>query len=129
MSRENVEVVREFYEACVRDDLDDALTRCDPDVVYKPAQEAASHGREAVRAAWERWVSDVERLEAAAEEFLDSGNCVVLVVLFRGRGRRSGIEVDARFYEVFNVDGEGRILRWEEFTDRSQALEAAGLSE
>jgi ketosteroid isomerase-like protein len=128
MSQENVEVVRKLYEACVRDDFDQALTHCDPDLVYKPAQEAAAHGADAVRAAWERWASDVERLEARAEEFLDTGNCVLLTILFRGRGRGSGIESDARFYEVF-ILRDNKVLHWEEFTDRSQALEAAGLRE
>ena len=37
-------------------------------------------------------------------------------------------EIATRFYEVFKLR-DGAILRWEEFTDRGPALEAAGLSE
>ena len=126
MSQENVEVVRKVCDAMVRDDFDEALSHCDPDVVYVPAQEAAAHGLDAVRASLERWSGDIERLELVAEEFLDGGDRVVLTILLRGRGRSSGAEIAARFYEVFTLRDRS-ILRWEEFTDRSPALEAAGL--
>ena len=46
----------------------------------------------------------------------------------RGRGRESGVTVDARFYEVYTLR-DGRIVRADEFSERQEALEAAGLSE
>jgi hypothetical protein len=46
----------------------------------------------------------------------------------RNRGRSSGAEIAACFYEVF-ILRDRAILRWEEFTDRSPALKAAGLRE
>jgi ketosteroid isomerase-like protein len=128
MSQENVEVIRKVCDAFVRNDLGKVLSHCDPDVVYKPAQEAAAHGLDAVRASLERWTGDIERLELVAEEFLDVGDSVFVTIAIRGRGRSSGAEVSARFYEVFILRG-GTILQWEEFTDRSPALEAAGLQE
>ena len=128
MSQENVEAVRKVSDAMARDDLDDVLRRCDPDVVYKPAQEAATYGQHGLRKALERWGSDIERLELVTEELLDAGDRVVLTISLRGRGRSSGVEIFARFYEVFELR-DGAILRWEEFTDRGPALEAAGLSE
>jgi ketosteroid isomerase-like protein len=126
MSQENVEVIRNVCDAFVRDDLDEVLSHCHQDVVYKPAQEAAAHGLDAVRASLERWTGDIERLELVAEEFRDVGNRVFVTIVVRGRGRSSGAEVSARFYEVFILRG-GTILHWEEFSDRSPALEAAGL--
>ena len=127
MSHENVEAVRKVSDAMARDNLDDVLRRCDPDVVYKPAQEAATYGQQGLRKALERWGSDIERLELVTEELLDAGDRVVLTISLRGRGRSSGAEIFARFYEVFELR-DGAILRWEEFTDRGPALEAAGLS-
>jgi ketosteroid isomerase-like protein len=128
MSEENVEIVRKVCDAFGRNDLDQVLSHCDPDVVYKPAQEATRHGLGAVRASLERWAGDIERLELVAEELLDVGDRVFVTILIRGRGRRSGVETSARFYEVFSLR-RGTISHWEEFTDRSPALEAAGLSE
>jgi ketosteroid isomerase-like protein len=128
MSEENVEVIRKVCDAFVRDDLDHVLSHCDPDVVYKPAQEATRQGLGAVRASLERWVGDIQRLELVAEEFLDVGDRVFVTILIRGRGRSSGVETSARFCEVFSLR-RGTILDWEEFTDRSPALKAAGLRE
>jgi ketosteroid isomerase-like protein len=128
MSQENVEVIRKVCDAFVRDDLDEALSHCDPEVVYMPAQEAAARGLDAVRASLERWAGGIERLELVAEEFLDAGDCVVLTILLRGRGRGSRAEIAARFYEVF-ILRNGTIVRWEEFTDRSPALKAAGVQQ
>ena len=37
-------------------------------------------------------------------------------------------EVEGRFFQVYTVK-DGKTVRWEEFSDRAEALEAAGLSE
>jgi ketosteroid isomerase-like protein len=56
------------------------------------------------------------------------GDHVVAAVRLRGRGRGSGVEVDARFYEVYTLS-HGKILRMDQFTQRSEALQAVGLRE
>jgi ketosteroid isomerase-like protein len=126
MSDENVEVVRRFVAAYLRGDIDEALTYFDPDVVYKRVEEAAVQGLVEMRASWERWEADWEDLETIPEDFIDAGDRVLVAVLFRGRGRGSGIEIEGRFYEVLTLQG-GKVIRWEEFDERSAAIEAAGL--
>src|SRR6266540_3702168 len=126
MSQENVEVVMGLAAAYVRGDVEEALSALAPDIEYKRAEEAMVRGRDAVRAGWEQWESDWEDLETIPEDPIDAGDYVVVPVLFRARGRASGIEIDDRFYEVFELRG-GKVVRWEEFSDRAEALEAAGL--
>jgi ketosteroid isomerase-like protein len=128
MSEENVEVVRRVFEAYVGGDLEESLKYTDPDVVWNPVEEAPRRGHDAVRSNMERWESDWEDLETTPEEFIDAGDAVLVTVHFAGRGRGSGIEVDARLYEVYRLR-DGKIVRMDEFTERSEALEAAGLSE
>ena len=60
------------------------------------------------------------------EEFEDLGDRVVATVRLRGRGRGSGIEIDARFYDVYTLR-DGKIVRMDQFTERSDALEAVWL--
>lgn len=43
----------------------------------------------------------------------------------QGRGRGSGAEIDARFYDVYTLR-DGRIVRMDQFTKHSEALEAVG---
>lgn len=127
MSQENVEIVRKTFEAYVSGDLDGALSYADPSIVWNPVEEAATQGHDAVRANLERWERDWEAYEANPEEFIDAGDRVLVAVQFRGRGRGSGIEVDTRLYEVWTLR-DGKAVRMDEFAERSQALEAAGLS-
>ena len=128
MSQENVENVRRAFEAWLRGDIEEALAGLDPDIVYKPAQEEAVQGLDAVRASWERWQASWQEQEVTLEETIDAGDHVIQAILFRGRGRGSGIEVEGRFFQVLTIK-DGKAVRWEEFSDRAEALEAVGLSE
>jgi ketosteroid isomerase-like protein len=125
MSRENVEIVRRFL---VVDDLDEALMDVDPDIVWNPVEESSTEGHDAVRASTARWKSEWDHYELIPEGFADAGDRVVATVRFRARGRGSGIEVDARFYDVFTLR-DGKIVRMDQFTEQSEALEAVGLAE
>jgi ketosteroid isomerase-like protein len=122
MSEENVEIVRRFLFL----DVDDALAYADPDIVWNPAEEAATQGHDAVRASLVRWKGEWDDYELLPEEFEEMGDRVVAAVRLRGRGRGSGVEVDARFYDVFTLR-HGKIVRMDQFTQRSEALEAAGV--
>jgi ketosteroid isomerase-like protein len=124
MSQENVEVVRKFLLLGV----DEALAYADPEIVWNPAEESATQGHDAVRASLVRWKGEWDDYELLAEEFEHLGEHVVAAVRLGGRGRGSGVEVDARFYDVFKLR-EGKIVRMDQFTQRSEALEAAGLTE
>jgi ketosteroid isomerase-like protein len=43
---------------------------------------------------------------------------------FRGLGRASGVETEARVYTVWTLD-DGKLVRFESFTDERDALDAA----
>ncbi len=94
MSQENVEIVREVFDAYVRGE--EAVELFDPEVVWNPADEAPMTGAEEARAYMERWEGEWEWLDTVAEEFVDAGNKVLVTVHFSGKGRESGVEVDAR---------------------------------
>ena len=124
MSQENVEIVRRFLAV----DLDEALTYADPGIVWNPIEESSAQGHEAVRASSVRWKSEWDDYELIPEEFADMGDCVLATVRLRGRGRGSGIAVDARFYDVYTLR-DRKIVRMDQFTEQSEALAAAGLRE
>ena len=121
MLQENVEIVRRFL---VIDDLDEALTYADPAIVWNPVEESSAKGHDAVRASTSRWRGEWTDYELVPEEFVDMGDRVVVTVRFRARGRRSGIAVDARLYDVFTVR-DRRIVRMDQFAERSEAIQAA----
>ncbi len=124
MSQKNVEIVRRFLLV----DLDEALTYADPGIVWNPIEESPTQGHDAVRASLARWKGEWDDYKLMPEEFEDRGDRVVVTVRMRGRGRGSGVEVDGRFYDVYTLRG-GKIVRMDQFTERSEALEAVVRSE
>ena len=133
MSQENVEIARRAfaYEIYGVGDRADAEAIFDPHVVMNPIHvidEEPSYGPNAMRDDFERWASAFEELRVTVEEIIDAGDQVVLVAHHQGRGRKSGVVVDARYYEVYTLR-EGKVSRIDEFDERAEALEAAGLRE
>ena len=130
MSQENVEIVRRAiaYEYDGVGDRAEAEAIFDPKVVLNPMDEEASSGFDAMRSDMERWASAFEELTVTFEEIIDAGDQVVVVAHHQGRGRASGVNVDTRFYEVYSLR-EGKVSRVDEFNERAEALEAAGLRE
>jgi ketosteroid isomerase-like protein len=129
MPQENVELVRRGIES-----VEAFWALLDEDVVWDmremplPDLPDVMVGRDAVieasRHYWGTW--DEYRIDA--EELIDAGSSVVVVVRERGSGRGSGIPFDRRWAQVWTF-GRGRITRWGLFPDKSAALEAAGLEE
>ena len=128
MSQENVEVVRRSFDAYRHGDLDAALSDAHPEITWDPYEEAPMQGLDAVRGQLARWESDWEELETTPEEFIDAGDRVVVVAHYRGRGRGGGIDVDARSYLVYTLRA-GKLIGMQEFIERREAMEAAGLEE
>jgi ketosteroid isomerase-like protein len=130
MSEENVEIVRRAFAYEIYGVGDRAVAEeiFHPDVVLNPIDEGPFRGRDAMRDDIQRWASVFEELRVTVEEIIDAGDQVVVVAHHKGRGRRSGVEVGTRFYEVYTLR-EGKISRVDEFSERAEALEAAGLPE
>ncbi len=124
MSQANVEIVRRFLSV----EVDEALPHADPGIVWNPIEELPTQGHDAVRASLAHWKAEWDDYRLMPEEFVDMGDRVVVTVRLGGRGRGSGVEIDARFYDVYTLR-DNKIVRMDQFTERSEALAAAGLSQ
>jgi ketosteroid isomerase-like protein len=85
-------------------------------------------GRDAVIESWRHYWGTWEEYRLDADEVIDAGASVVIVVRERMRGKGSGVPIDRRWAQIWNFH-RGRIIRWETFPDKAAALEAAGLRE
>jgi hypothetical protein len=74
-----------------------------PTFVWNPVGEASAQGHDAVRASVARWKGAWDEYEVTHEEFVDAGDRVVVTLHLRGRGRGSGVEIDARFFDVYTI--------------------------
>jgi ketosteroid isomerase-like protein len=133
MSAENVEVVRAMYERRERGDMD-VSEFVHPDIVFIRigsdllGDEGEWHGLEAMKAAsveylnvWDDYRFDVERL-------MDLDDRVLVLETQTARGKRSGATISREVATLLTFR-DGRIVRWEYYWDRAEALEAAGVSE
>jgi ketosteroid isomerase-like protein len=128
MSQENVEVVREAWDAYSRGDYDRVAGFHDPHIVVVTVEDGAVYGNDAVLANYERWNEAWEGAETTLDEVIGHGDRVFVAARFHAHGRASGAEVESRLYEVYTVR-DGKVLRIDEYPGRAEALEAAGLSE
>jgi ketosteroid isomerase-like protein len=67
------------------------------------------------------------RIRCDVEECIDAGDDRVFTSSrFTGRGRTSGVPADWHLAVIFTIR-DGKVVRGEEYFDRDEALEAAGL--
>lgn len=132
MARENHKVVDRAYDAWNRRDFAALKSLIHPDVVL--VQDSAIPGAEVVEGRDElrRWLEAFantwENFRLTAEETVEVGDRIAVIVRVEATGKVSGIELDARVgHLVTAVDG--KVLRLQTFNDPREALEAAGLSD
>jgi ketosteroid isomerase-like protein len=127
-----VEIVRSLADALQRGDSAAVLSILVVDVEWhdQAAIPGADvhRGREAVSRHFEQWFDAWEEIEYTTEELLDRGDRVVVVIRRRGKGKGSGVEVSDQVIHVYTVRS-GKIIRFEGFSNKDEALAAAGLSE
>ena len=135
MSEENVETARMAFEAWNRRDLQSVLDLFHPDVVWEenvqvfPGMDRIYRGHEGFLK-WDRDAfSEVwESIAVEPLEFIDAGDHVVALLRLSGKGQGSGVDVELAIYNVLTFR-DGKVAWRRLYTDRAEALEAAGLSE
>ena len=128
MSDQNVEVVRRMYEARDSGDAAGALAQFHPEVVVDATARGDAgigQGREELAAIIAEWIGEFNEWREEVEEMRDLGDSVCVVATQRGRGYKSGVEVEARYALLFEVRDD-KITRMTMFRGLSEALEAAG---
>lgn len=131
MSQRNVDLVRAIHEGWARGDFGVGVDLLSADFSWEQHADAVEPGPrrgvevgESLRKIFE--VYDDYRIEP--DELIDAGDRVVVMGRARGIARASRMKLDQRFAFVWAVR-RGQLARLQVFTDRAQALEAAGLSE
>jgi ketosteroid isomerase-like protein len=132
MSQENVELVRTLLSAYDRADYEAALEALDPDIEWHVPPgisigREVYRGRDEVQKGFAEWLGAWDTYRFEPEEVIDRGDHVVVGGMQTGRGRGSGVEVRLPTFHVFTLR-DGKVTRHRSYRDRTEALEAAGLS-
>jgi ketosteroid isomerase-like protein len=138
MSQENVEIVRQCAEAMnghlSQVDLSEVFELCEPDVEIDLSRNVFNPEIYRGRAGLERWRSVVEDVwddfQGVLDEIVVAGDDkVVTKVTLRGRGKESGVEVKMHVFQIWTLRDSKVVRLVGGYRGRSEALEAAGLSE
>jgi ketosteroid isomerase-like protein len=133
MSQQNVEIVRESFARFVATgefttDLATDDFAWDMSNYHSWPEQQVYEGVDGARAFISEWLDAWEDWELELEALHDAGDRVVAFVHQRGRSKEGGMPVEMSFAQVFTLR-DGRQARMEMYSDRDEALAAAGLSE
>jgi ketosteroid isomerase-like protein len=132
MSATNVQIVRSVMEAFNRRDVESLTSFFDDGAEIVPVRAAlegtvyrgADAGAQYCAAIEDSW----ENLRWEVEEIRAGGDWVIALGRIQGRGRDSGVVIDARGGWVVRLR-EGLITSFQTFSERAKALQAVGLLE
>jgi ketosteroid isomerase-like protein len=135
MSQENVELVKRSFDVFLRGDLQAWLETLDPDIGWDisthPLPDVPNHGRGRDAFATDMmatYLSGWMDYSAELTEVVDAGDEVIAVVHETASMGETGVALDRDLVQLWTVrNGRGAFLRV--FQTKSEALEAAGLSE
>jgi ketosteroid isomerase-like protein len=133
MSEENVEILRRLYEHWATGDFPPDFF--DPDVEHSrigaqtPDMEGRWLGLDEFLTAFREYLQPLSDLRIEAERIMDlSGDRVLVLSRQTARGKKSGVPIEHELGELFTLR-DGRIVRYDSYWNRPDALQAAGLSE
>ena len=122
--------------AANRRDFDVVLTGFDPEIDLQitggglPVPDFLGHhrGHARYREAWRTLLEAFRDLIWEPEELIDFGDGLIIATRWSGHGADSGVPVNQLLFHVYTLR-RGLVINQEDFADRSEALEAAGLRE
>lgn len=132
MSQENVEVVRKLYDCWARGQT--PVDAFDPDVEFARIGPGLTgdvgewRGVASMLAAMATYLDNWAGFQIRAEQLIGRGDQVLVLTRQSGRARQGGVPFDKALADLFTLRN-GKIVRYEAYWDRTDALEAAGLSQ
>jgi ketosteroid isomerase-like protein len=121
--------------AANRRDFAVMLIAMDPAVEYRPEVDALppgmkviNHGHDEYEMAWRQLLDAFEDWHGEPVEVFDLGHMLLAVIEYKGHGSGSGVPVSLPLCQLFKLR-RGLVIWQKDFSDRAEALEAAGLSE
>ena len=132
MSEENITFVRSLYEAFNRGDVDTVLGAFDENIDWYEAEGMPygghHHGPQAVAEKVFGPISnDVEGFSVTPEEAYASGDEVIIICTYAGKGAESGTEFAIPASHAWTVR-DGKITRFRQMMDTVKFNEALGVA-
>ena len=122
MSAENVELVERMLDLFHRGDVEGVFACYSPDVVVDASRRpdgATGRGHKDLGRIVGEWVGAFDEWTEEIHEIRDLGDEVLVLATQRGRGKGSGVPVEARYVTVFAVR-DGKIVSFTLYPDTAE---------
>ena len=133
-AKENVELLRRFYESFNQRDLDAVLELCSEDVeLYKDPEVVeivaafTPRGPDRVAQYLRAWLESWDEYVVRPQEFVQSREEIAAFVQLRARGKGAQFDIEEEMADVFAIR-KGRIARLRLYVRPGDALESIGAS-
>jgi ketosteroid isomerase-like protein len=132
MSEENLESSRQMWDRFLADDMPEALAFLDAEIevhdVPQLPDASVYRGHQGYLQQIENFRQAFSEMAYEPLEFIDVDDKVVCVVRATGIAKVGGLEGEATYAQL-ETWRDGKVVRIQYFTDKDEALEAAGLRE
>ncbi len=132
-SPEDLAAVRHFYDEAARGNFWVGKEVFDPGIEWQwnsafggLTGDRTYRGFHEVEAATKEWLSSWEWYRIELEELVDAGDKVVALVRGLGRARGATLDVVAPGAQIWTMR-DGKAIAFRDYTDREEALQAAGV--
>lgn len=127
----NGEIVKALYNALAGGDIPAVLQSLDAGVEWREAEgflyadgnPYVGH-RAVVEGVLQRLAANIENFAVVPEDFIESGDAVVVQGRYKGTMKATGTPVDAQFAHVWRLRNE-KIVRFQQYTDTRQWARAS----
>ncbi|MDH3588116.1 MAG: nuclear transport factor 2 family protein [Gammaproteobacteria bacterium] len=130
MSVENINVVRDMYDAFGRGDIAAVVASMDPDIEWNEAENFPYADRNpyigpqaVVDGVFNRLAGEWEYWSLDHEEFFDAGDYVIVTGRYHAEHKGTGGEIRAQFAHVWQLH-DGKVIRFQQYTDTAQIASA-----
>ncbi|PWU24779.1 MAG: hypothetical protein C5B48_04655 [Candidatus Rokuibacteriota bacterium] len=122
------EVIRQAWDACSRGDIEGMVEKLDPDIELIPfgasMQGKAYRGHDGVREWFREEIEpDWAEFQTIPQQFRRVDGRILVFGQWIASGRTSGVHLNVAATWIVDVR-DGKITRWQTYTDRDEALEA-----
>jgi ketosteroid isomerase-like protein len=129
----NVDIMRAFYDAIGRGDIEGLLSTFDPQIEWQEAEGSPFQpdgiawigGTAIIENGFAQIGSDWDGFIVSPMAFHDAGDVVVVEVRYTGTHKATGLGLNAQACHVCNLR-DGKVTRFQEYTDTAQLQDVMG---
>jgi ketosteroid isomerase-like protein len=127
MSSDNVQILRDAYDAFARQDVEGVMAAFHQDIEWDTPDSipfgGSYHGHDGVGSFFTQLPEYFEELRVEPQEFIDAGETIVVLIRLSGKG--AGGSIDSKSLHLWRMR-DGKAATFREYPDTARVLQALG---